>query len=193
TADIYEKKGFVLLNGSDSRHEWVQDGAAPLAGTEPFERRPLLERADYVFNANDSYWLTNASAPLTGYSPLYGSEASARSLRTRMNVQLIEEGEFTIERIQSLLFENESLAALLLVPPLLQACEGAVDLADACAALRGFNGRFDLDSKGAVLFREWLAAYAYEDGMRQGDLFAVPFDAAAPLTTPHPLADSELA
>ncbi|HCD55927.1 MAG TPA: peptidase S45, partial [Halieaceae bacterium] len=193
TADIYEKKGFVLLNGSDSRHEWVQDGAAPLAGTEPFERRPLLERADYVFNANDSYWLTNASAPLTGYSPLYGSEASARSLRTRMNVQLIEEGEFTIERIQSLLFENESLAALLLVPPLLQACEGAVDLADACAALRGFNGRFDLDSKGAVLFREWLAAYAYEDGMRQGDLFAVPFDAAAPLTTPHTLADSELA
>ncbi|HBM84080.1 MAG TPA: peptidase S45 [Halieaceae bacterium] len=193
TADIYEKKGFVLLNGSDSRHEWVQDGAAPLAGTEPFERRPLLERADYVFNANDSYWLTNASAPLTGYSPLYGPEASARSLRTRMNVQLIEEGEFTIERIQSLLFENESLAALLLVPPLLQACEGAVDLADACAALRGFNGRFDLDSKGAVLFREWLAAYAYEDGMRQGDLFAVPFDAAAPLTTPHTLADSELA
>ncbi|HAN68488.1 MAG TPA: peptidase S45, partial [Halieaceae bacterium] len=157
------------------------------------ERRPLLERADYVFNANDSYWLTNASAPLTGYSPLYGPEASARSLRTRMNVQLIEEGEFTIERIQSLLFENESLAALLLVPPLLQACEDAVDLADACAALRGFNGRFDLDSKGAVLFREWLAAYAYEDGMRQGDLFAVPFDAAAPLTTPHTLADSELA
>lgn len=193
TADVYAKKGFVLLNGSDSRHEWVQDGAAPLAGTEPFERRPLLERADYVFNANDSYWLTNASAPLTGYSPLYGPEASARSLRTRMNVQLIEEGEFTIERIQSLLFENESLAALLLVPPLLQACEGAVDLADACAALRGFNGRFDLDSKGAVLFREWLAAYAYEDGMRQGDLFAVPFDAAAPLTTPHTLADSELA
>tara|TARA_R110001599_G_scaffold57591_9_gene158357 strand:+ start:8375 stop:10750 length:2376 start_codon:yes stop_codon:yes gene_type:complete len=193
TADVYEKKGFVLLNGSDSRYEWVQDGAAPLAGTEPFERRPLLERADYVFNANDSYWLTNASAPLTGYSPLYGPEASARSLRTRMNVQLIEEGEFTIERIQSLLFENESLAALLLVPPLLQACEDAVDLADACAALRGFNGRFDLDSKGAVLFREWLAAYAYEDGMRRGDLFAVPFDAAAPLTTPHTLADSELA
>tara|TARA_R110002094_G_scaffold43283_3_gene55455 strand:- start:3962 stop:6337 length:2376 start_codon:yes stop_codon:yes gene_type:complete len=193
TADVYAKKGFVLLNGSDSRYEWVQDGAAPLAGTEPFERRPLLERADYVFNANDSYWLTNASAPLTGYSPLYGPEASARSLRTRMNVQLIEEGEFTIERIQSLLFENESLAALLLVPPLLQACEDAVDLADACAALRGFNGRFDLDSKGAVLFREWLAAYAYEDGMRQGDLFAVPFDAAAPLTTPHTLADSELA
>ncbi len=193
TANVYEKKGFVLLNGSDSRYEWVENGAASLAGTEPFERRPLLERADYVFNANDSYWLTNASAPLTGYSPLYGPEASARSLRTRMNVQLIEEGEFTIERMQSLLFENESLAALLLVPPLLQACEDAVDLADACAALRGFNGRFDLDSKGAVLFREWLAAYAYEDGMRQGDLFAVPFDAAAPLTTPHTLADGELA
>ncbi|MBM70440.1 MAG: peptidase S45 [Haliea sp.] len=193
TAKVYDSKGFVLLDGSDPRFEWVEQGDAPIPGTEPFERRPLLEREDYVFNANDSYWLSNVSAPLTGYSPLYGPEATARSLRTRMNAQLIEEGAFTLARMQELLFDNESLAALLLVPPLLEACSAAADLADACAALRGFNGRFDLDSRGAVLFREWLTGYTYEDCLRQGDLFAVPFDAAAPVTTPNTLADSDLA
>ncbi|MFO7552249.1 MAG: penicillin acylase family protein [Haliea sp.] len=193
TAQVYEERGFVLLDGSDSRFEWQNTSGAPIAGTVPFERRPMLERTDYVFNANDSYWLSNARAPLSGYSPLYGAEATARSLRTRMNVKLIEEGEFDIPRIQQALFGNESLAARLLQPALAAACAEVEELAAACAAITGFNGHFDEDSRGAVLFREWLAAYPYEDGMRAGDLFATPFDPAQPVATPHTLADPELA
>lgn len=193
TAKVYKERGFILLDGSDSRFEWQNTRAAPIAGTVPFERRPMLEREDYVFNANDSYWLSNALAPLAGYSPLYGPEASARSLRTRMNVKLIEAGEFDIPRIQQALFGNESLAARLLQPALAAACADVEELAAACAAVTGFNGHFDEDSRGAVLFREWLAAYAYEDGMRAGDLFTVPFDPAQPVATPHTLADPALA
>ena len=193
TAQVYEERGFVLLDGSDSRFEWQNNSGAPIAGTVPFERRPMLERTDYVFNANDSYWLSNARAPLSGYSPLYGPEATARSLRTRMNVKLIEAGEFDIPRIQQALFGNESLAARLLQPALAAACAEVEELAAACAAITGFNGHFDEGSRGAVLFREWLAAYPYEDGMRAGDLFAVPFDPAQPVATPHTLADPALA
>lgn len=193
TAQVYEERGFILLDGSDSRFEWQKDGITPVPGTVPFEQRPLLEREDYVFNANDSHWLSNAMAPLSGYSPLYGPEASARSLRTRMNVELIGEGEFSISRIQQTLFANESLAARLLQPALAQACADTEELAAACAAISGFNGRFDEDSRGALLFREWLASYPYEDSMRGGDLFAVPFDPAQPVATPHTLADPELA
>jgi len=193
TAQVYEERGFVLLDGSDSRFEWQKDGVTPVLGTVPFERRPMLEREDYVFNANDSYWLSNPLAPLSGYSPLYGPEATARSLRTRMNVELIQEGEFSIPRIQQALFGNESLAARLLQPGLVQACADQEALAAACAAIRGFNGRFDEDSPGAVLFREWLASYGYADGMRAGDLFAVPFDPSQPVATPHTLADPDLA
>lgn len=193
TAQVYGERGFILLDGSDSRFEWQSSGTAPVAGTVPFERRPMLEREDYVFNANDSYWLSNARAPLTGYSPLYGPEASARSLRTRMNVELIKKGEFDIPRIQQALFGNESLAARLLQPALVAACADVEELAAACAAIAAFNGRFDEDSSGAVLFREWLAAYPYEDGMRAGDLFAVPFALAQPAATPNTLADPTLA
>lgn len=192
TAQVYEERGFILLDGSDSRFAWQKEGA-PVPGTVPFEQRPMLEREDYVFNANDSHWLSNAMAPLSGYSPLYGPEASARSLRTRMNIELIGEGEFSISRIQQTLFANESLSARLLQPALAQACADTEELAAACAAISGFNGRFDEDSRGALLFREWLASYPYEDGMRGGDLFAVPFDPAQPVATPNTLADRELA
>jgi len=193
TAQVYRERGFILLDGSDRRFEWQRDGTSPVAGTVPFERRPMLERADYVFNANDSHWLSNAQAPLGGYSPLYGPEKTARSLRTRMNIKLIEAGEFDIPRIQQTLLANESLAAQLLQPALASACADVQELAAACAAISGFNGRFDEDSRGAVLFREWLASYSYEDGMRAGDLFAVPFDPAQPIATPNTLADPELA
>ncbi|MDO8862149.1 acylase [Haliea sp. E1-2-M8] len=193
TAQVYRERGFVLLDGSDSRFEWQNDGVVPVAGTVPFERRPMLEREDYVFNSNDSYWLSNALAPLSGYSPLYGPAATARSLRTRMNVKLIEEGEFSISRIQQTLFANESLAARLLQPGLMEACADVAELAEACAAIGEFNGRFNEDSKGALLFREWLVSYPYADSMRAGDLFAVPFDPARPVATPNTLADPELA
>src|SRR2546427_12278521 len=45
---------------------------------------PNLLRSDYVGNMNDSYWLSNASAPLTGYPAIFGSTSSAQSLRTRL-------------------------------------------------------------------------------------------------------------
>ena len=34
-----------------------------------------------------------------------------------------------------------------------------VDLGPACAALEGWDGRFDLESRGAVLWREFAAGY----------------------------------
>ncbi|QIB66969.1 penicillin acylase family protein [Kineobactrum salinum] len=203
TAQLYQQRGFVLLDGSDSRYQWVEDQAAMLPGAVPFGQRPLLERRDYVFNANDSYWLSNPRQPLTGYSPLYGPENTARSLRTRMNARLLapdspygyagEDGKFSIEEVQRALFGNDSLAAALLRDALAQACAGVAEVEAACAAIAAFDGHYNEDSAGAVLFREWITSYDYADGLRAGPLFAAPFDPGAPLSTPHTLADSELA
>lgn len=212
TAKLYAERGMVLLDGSDSRFEWVEDPDARVPATVPFDARPQLERRDYIFNANDSYWLTQPAAPLLGYSPLYGPVETARSLRTRMNIRLLEpdsrygyagpDGRFNRKEVQAALFSNRSLAAELLAGELLDACRDnpsvridgeRVDLITACDALEEFNGRFDEDSAGAVLFREWLARFDYREHFDAGNLFAEPFDAARPVATPARLADPDLA
>ena len=50
-------QGGTLLDGGDSKFEW-QDAGGKAPGIVPFSKSPLLERQDYVFNSNDSYWLT---------------------------------------------------------------------------------------------------------------------------------------
>jgi acyl-homoserine-lactone acylase len=204
--------GMPLLDGSDSRFEFQIDPTTTIKGTVPFDRKPRLERSDYVFNCNDSYWLANVEHPLTGYPPFYGPAETARSMRTRECAKLVSDtsaaghagtgGKFSIHEIQEALFANESLTANLLLPELLEALKGVdsvavggetVDLRDAPTALAEFNGHLDLDSKGAVLFREWLTSYGLNETLTNNQLFKVPFDPADPVNTPRGLGDTKVA
>jgi acyl-homoserine-lactone acylase len=202
-AGLYAQRGLVLVDGADPRFEWEVDPGAPLPGTVPFERRPFLERSDYIFNANDSYWLTSPRQPLAGYPLLYGPTETARSLRTRMNIRLLEnrygdagdDGRFNRREIQQALFSNRSLSAELLLPGLVKACVASGDnsLSTACGVLARYGGRLDLDSPGAVLFREWLTRYPFAASSGAGELFREAFDPARPQDTPAGLARPELA
>ena len=123
---LFLTRGLVILDGTNESTEWL-DTQAPIANTVPFEQRPLIESDHYVFNANDSYWLSDPDNPATSYSPLYGPTASPRSLRTRMNIELLrpdstfnyagEDARFNMDEIQSALFGNDSLSAKLLLDP----------------------------------------------------------------------------
>ena len=205
-------RGVALLNGSDSRFEWRTDPDARDPGIVSFAKSPQLERTDYVFNANDSYWMPNSSARLTGYSRLHGSEEQPISLRTRMNDRMLADtsaegpsgadGRFSLDELKANALSNRSQAAELLLDELVTRCREAgrivldgetVDLAPACDALAGFNGRLDLDSTGAVLFREWITQYPPVDQREAGRLFARPFDPVDPVGTPSGLADGPLA
>ncbi len=209
---LYAKRKFVVLDGSDERFEWVEDPEASIAGNIPFANKPIQDRSDYIFNANDSYWLTNTSAPMAEHSPLYGPHASSRTLRTRMNALLVanddpmgyagEDKRFSRAEMQAAIFANDSSAAQLLMPALLSTCVDTpsimldgneIDLTSACSALAEFDLKFNLDSQGSVLFREWLTRYSYADTMSPGALFSVPFDVNEPVNTPHTLADKPLA
>jgi len=53
-------QGFVLLDGSNSLFQWEVVPGARDPGLVPFDAWPQVERTDYVFNANDSYWVPNA-------------------------------------------------------------------------------------------------------------------------------------
>ena len=60
----------------------------------------------------------------------------------------------------------------------------AVDLAVACDVLDAWDGRFDLDSAGTVLWRETMTRFpasAFDDA---GALFSDPFDPTRPTVTP---------
>jgi len=197
-AQLYTSRRMLLLDGSDPQNTWIDDPTSPIAGTVPFEQRPRIERRDYVFNSNDSYWLSSPREPITGYSILYGPTESARSLRTRMNIRMLEntygdagdDGRFSIGEIQRALFSNRGLAAELLLPDLLAACRAAEeDLKNACDVLASYDGSLNLDSAGAALFREWITRYDRLDTVNAGKLFKETFDINRPATTPAVLAD----
>jgi acyl-homoserine-lactone acylase len=199
-------KGRVLLDGSRSLFDPVTvRGTRP--GVIPSSRMPQLERRDYVFNANDSYWLANPQALLRGYSPLQGDEDTARSLRTRINGLLLEDlspdgpsgpdGRFSLDELADAALGNRGLGAELLRPELVRRCAATpsvtvdgqeVDLAPACRILAAWDGRYESDRAGAVLWREFITQYDPADLRRAGALFASDFDPLDPLRTPHTLA-----
>jgi len=206
---LYLADGLFLLDGSAAANDWLATDA-PVPFTEPFDRRPLIESEHYVFNSNDSYWLSDPARPAEAVSPLYGPVNSPRSVRTRMNMELLrpdsprgyagEDGKFSIEEVQQALFANDSLTADLLLPGLLAACakdpkrsvgETVVNLEDACRVLSAWDRTFNLSSRGAVLFREWVTRYPYTDTYLGAGLFAQPFDPASAWDTPRGLANPE--
>ncbi|MBI4907799.1 MAG: acylase [Acidobacteria bacterium] len=213
TTQRLDQQGIVLLNGSDPREDWGADSGSRSKGLVAYSHQPQLQRTDYVFNANDSFWLSNAGALLAGpYSPLHGEQNTPRSLRTRNNALTLSllspdkpagpDSRFTLDELANALLSNRSLAAELLKDELVARCrvkpsvtvqDKTVDLAEACAVLAAWNGRYDLDSRGAVLFREWLGQFAQPDFLNKGRLFDIPFSAKDPVNTPRGLADGPTA
>jgi len=184
----------LLFDGSRSSCGWGQDPGAPPGIYSP-ATGPWLLRTDYVGNSNDSYWLSNPKALLTGpaplgFSPLYGRVGVEQSLRTRIGFLQFEEmlaqrGKLKLTDIQELAFANRLYAAELVLPELLPACAGNADavLVQACNVLSAWDRRVNIDSRGAVLFREfWNAAVGIPNK------WAVPFNPADPVRTPSGVA-----
>ena len=197
-SDCLVNAQLLSFDGARSRCGWGTDAGVP-AGVSAPARGPWMMRSDYVGNSNDSYWLTNPRALLTGpapggYSPLYGRTHIEQSLRTRigflqMEERVAERRPLVIEDVQALMFANRVHAAELVLPDLLPACFEARDpaLTPACQALAAWDRRANVDSRGALLFREfWNAASTI------GDKWAVPFDAADPLRTPRAVAPAAM-
>ena len=159
-----------------------------------------------MFNANDSHWLANPAELLTGFSPLTGPEGVPQSPRTRENARLLldpdvrgTDGEFSLEELQAAWYSNRALHADLLLADVVAACESQqvvlvegkpFDILPACAVLKAWDGRLNPDSKGAVLWREFINAFSGDALENAGDLYAVPFDPADPVGTPNTLAEN---
>ncbi|MEZ4428733.1 MAG: hypothetical protein R3A51_13705 [Nannocystaceae bacterium] len=123
-------------------------------------RTPQLDRADFVFNANDTHWLANLAAPLEGYPKTHGVDRVPQSLRTRTNVWALtttgpgspsgEDGRFTVEELGDTVLSNQSIAVELLRDAVVARCQGVttvevdgatVDISEALQPARGLGRR----------------------------------------------------
>ncbi|QFZ19751.1 penicillin acylase family protein [Saccharothrix syringae] len=193
--------GLTILDGSRSDCAWGRDPDAVEPGLLGPARLPVLFRHDHVSNMNNSPWLANPAAPLTGYPAVVGDVGTQRSPRTRLGLDMIADrltGEdglgpagFTLPTLQATTFGNRNLTAeqgraavvaMCAADPAPVGSDGTpVDVRAACAALAGWDGRGDLDARGAVLWREFVDRL----GRSGVDPWRVPFDPADPTGTPR--------
>jgi acyl-homoserine-lactone acylase len=188
----------LTFDGSRGACAWGQDPGAP-AGVFAPANAPWLVRTDYVGNSNDSYWLSNARALLTGpapagFSPLYGRIGVEQKLRTRIGFRQLEEAlanhrRLQLADVQKLAFANRVHAAELVLPQLLPACGAATDalVRHACDVLRAWDRKAELDSRGALLFREFWNTATNLPGK-----WEVPLNPLDPVNTPRGIAPAAM-
>ncbi len=196
--ELFPKTGVPVLDGSASSCAWGSDPDSVEPGLFSPKRLPSLQRRDYVLNSNDSAWLANLHAPITGYPRIVGDTGTARSPRTREALASVEEAlrgkGFTKESMQRTLFADRSRTAVLAAGDAARMCaafpggkapsaQGPVDVGPACAALAGWDRTYALGSRGALLFER----FALKLGAVPGGPWGVPFDPADPVGTPRGL------
>ncbi|MGY6551071.1 MAG: penicillin acylase family protein [Erythrobacter sp.] len=181
----------VLLDGARSECDWDAAPGTPESGLMPASDQAATIARDYVTNSNDSYWLNNPRRPHRQLSPILGPFAAEQSLRTRSNFietdAMLAGGKVDHARAKEMVFANKTLAADMMLGELLALCTAASEPAEnvgrGCAALAGWDRRYEVDSRGAALFRGFWAKAGQMPGLWQ-----VPFDPADPVNTPRELA-----
>lgn len=145
-----------ILDGARSACHWRTDADSVQKGAIGVARMPSLLRDDYVGNMNDSYWLANASAPLTGFPSIFGTAGTAaQSLRTRLGHTMALErlagtdgypgNKATSEVVRQMVLNSRVFSAERFKDPALDlvctAPSASQDVVAACATLRAWDNR----------------------------------------------------
>jgi acyl-homoserine-lactone acylase len=200
----FEALRLPVLDGARSDCGWLSDDDAVADGIFGPGNLPDLFRDDYVANGNDSYWLSNPEEPLEGYDLIIGDAGTARTLRTRLGIRMIQQrlaGEdeyagdrFDQDTLADVVFNNrqhagelvrdEAVAMCRSIGPVAPASSGLpAPVGDACDVLEGWDLRDDLDSNGAILFRRF---WSHASGALPSP-WADSFDPEDPVNTPRVL------
>lgn len=159
----------------------------------PFDSLPqiLNPRSGYIHNENSSPWFTNLEQIIdwTKY-PSYIAEPSF-SLRSQMATTLIDtRNKLSLEDVVKLKHSYRMLLADRVKSALVvavRASSHAPVVDSAIAMLAAWDNTSAPGSKGGVLFENWW--HDYTQGSNPDSMFAQPWIASAPATTPRGLKD----
>ena len=181
-------------------------GLVPYDKMPATERRDYLFNAnDASWFSNVEHPLVGDFSVLHGLTDIEQSPRSRQNAATLDDTTPTgpagADGKFTLDELAAAALNDRSFTAAALKDAVVSRCTRAapqpvaavpaggdstglpaeaVDLTKACAVLAKWDGVYDLDSKGAVLWRE----FSDQGGIR----WAKPFDATDPLHTPSGLA-----
>lgn len=182
----------IVLDGAHSACAWDIDPRAAQPGIFPADQLPQLQRTDYVQHSNDSAWMANPKAPLSGFSPVISQDHIGLGPRARFalqRLQTLEKQPISITDLQNMVMDNEVYVAGQVMPDLLTFCANQLGtdanaLQPLCTSLKNWDQRANLDSGvGLVHFINLM-----QHLQPLPDAWRVAFDPAHPLTTPSGLA-----
>ncbi|WP_343633511.1 penicillin acylase family protein [Roseateles sp.] len=205
-----------VLDGSKSSCDWQTDADSKQPGAIGTSRMPSLLRDDYVLNSNDSYWLSNPAAPLTGFPDLMGPAGTASiSLRTRL-AHLLAQGRLagtdgysgnkaTSDTVRAMVLNSRALSAELVKDQalaMLCAPPTAISVTGDTATGETFNPARNVDpTEACAVLQAWdnkaqvgsRGAHVWDEfwtraaRLPEASLYAVPFSATDPVRTPRDL------
>lgn len=182
----------IMLDGAHSACAWDIDPRAAQPGIFPADQLPQLQRTDYVQHSNDSAWMANPKAPLSGFSPVISQDNIGLGPRARFalqRLQTLEQQPITVTDLQDMVMDNEVYLAGQVMPDLLTFCAkhlgaDAAALQPLCTSLKNWDQRANLDSGVGLVHFINLVQHLQQIP----DAWRVAFDPAHPLTTPSGLA-----
>ena len=200
-----------MSNGSMRR-------APAIPGLVPYRDMPKIERNDYVFNANDSFWVPQreevarrrllAAARPPGDRPLTAHAGKRRRAQRHVRHRAVAAKTASSRSTSSPMPPSRTGATRRgeLLDDVVARCQGVTNdrraraprrrgsrrapltSAPACAVLAAWDGVYDLDRAGAVVWREMMSGSSTRPNCASRDgVWAKPFD-PKPVDTPNGLA-----
>jgi acyl-homoserine-lactone acylase len=202
----FQQIGLPILDGSRSACAWATDKDSAVPGIFGPSEEPSLMTKTFVENSNNSYWMANPSHPLTDFPRIMGLTGTDLGLRARSALTMVMQrisgsdglgpAGFTFQDMKNLMFSDIQYGASLVKSQLVAMCQsfangmaptsagGTISVGDSCSVLAAWDGRENIDSRGAVLFRDfWENTFGIPNGP-----WSQPFDPTDPLHTPNGLA-----
>ncbi len=196
-------QGLFVLGGTTMACMPATDPAAPQAGIFAGAKLPRLTRSDYVQNSNNSAWLSNPAAPLTGFPAIVSVDGTEQNGRTRSGMTQLAarlagtDGQsgtlMSIPQLQGMAMNNRVYYAEQVMADLLAFCVlekpfkvtpgASAQLYEGCFALERWDKTANLDASAGLLYFTGL----WDRIVRVPNVWAVPFNPADPVNTPRGL------
>lgn len=172
--------------GDTSRTLWT--------GVHGYDDLPkVLDPASgFVQNANDPPWVSTWPRALDpARYPAYTASIGPMSQRAQYSTLLLANTpKVSFDDFVARKVDTTALMAKRLLPDLLAAAKGHADpdVTAAAAVLAAWDGRYEADSRGALLFETWAGLFAPNNFTSQAN-YAVRWTLDDPLNTPRGLKD----